>query len=250
MLVSITAFGLIFLLQSIRPLFSTNRWAWKHGVRNMAVFLINTLVMAVLVGGLRAWVLQTSHGNPYSLVALLKLSGAGALIATLLLFDLWMYWWHRLLHRVPLLWRFHRMHHSDLAMDVTTTYRFHIGELLISACLRCGVFYIIGMNLTILLCYELIMTPVIAFHHSNFYLPTRLDRMYRCVFTSPWMHWLHHSDYQPETDSNFGTVLSCWDRLFGTYCMTDAPQQIRYGLKEFRDPKWQTLGGLIKTPLA
>lgn len=245
----VIVFVLIFLIQSLKPLFVQNRFLWKHDLRHAILFMFNSIVLAFLFGGLNLRVLQSSAENPYSILSGLPLGPVPAVILSMVLFDLWMYWWHRFLHVIPFLWRFHRMHHSDPTMNVTTALRFHIGELILSSVIRWGIFYVIGMTLGTLLMYETLMMPVIYLQHSNWYFPSRIDRVYRLVFASPWMHWVHHSDYQPETDSNYGTILSCWDRLFGSYRINPRPLSIDHGLSEYREGTWQSLWGLFRTPL-
>jgi sterol desaturase/sphingolipid hydroxylase (fatty acid hydroxylase superfamily) len=168
----------------------------------------------------------------------------------LLLFDAWMYLWHRANHAVPFLWRFHRMHHSDPAVDTTTALRFHVGEIVISTLLRLGVIPLLGMRLWQVILYETLLLPVIAFHHSNVALPTVWDRRLRWVIVSPNMHRVHHSDWQPETDSNFASIFSWWDRLGRSFRLRPDVRTLQYGLRELDGNQWQGLWGLLRTPLA
>jgi sterol desaturase/sphingolipid hydroxylase (fatty acid hydroxylase superfamily) len=167
----------------------------------------------------------------------------------LVLFDAWMYLWHLLNHKVPLLWRFHAVHHADREMDASTALRFHTGEIVLSGAARLAVLPLIGLTMPQLLLYELILLPVILFHHSNVRMPRRIDAASRCVIVTPWMHWVHHSRWQPETDSNYASVLSIWDRLFGTFRLRDDPVQINLGLDDDQDERqWRTLGGMLTRP--
>ncbi len=138
------------------------------------------------------------------------------LVACVLL-DLWMYWWHRANHRVSWLWRLHRMHHRDAEMDVTTALRFHPLEIAISAVLHLGVCAVSGVSWPALVAYFALFQPVIFFHHSRVVLPSGSDALLRALVVSPAMHHLHHSTVRAETDSNYGSVFSFWDRMFGTY---------------------------------
>jgi sterol desaturase/sphingolipid hydroxylase (fatty acid hydroxylase superfamily) len=245
----LVAFFLVFLLQSLRPLFVHRRFLWKHDLLHLLLFAINSTLLALLFSGTTGWVLLNSARNPYAILNLLQLSNTSRVLLALILFDMWMYWWHRLNHVVPFFWRFHRMHHSDPDMNVTTAFRFHIGELVLSTVIRWGIFYIIGMSLYSLILYSTIILPVIYLQHSNWRVPSHIDRVYRLVFASPWMHWVHHSQYQPETDSNYGTLFSWWDRLFRSYRIKEDPLSIQYGLTDFKSKTWQTLWGLLRTPL-
>jgi sterol desaturase/sphingolipid hydroxylase (fatty acid hydroxylase superfamily) len=160
-----------------------------------------------------------------------------------------MYWWHRLNHRIPFLWRFHRMHHSDPRMDVTTANRFHIGEIALSSILRLPVIALLGLQLWELALYELAMFSVVQLHHANVALPGWLDRALRWIIVTPFMHKVHHSRWRPETDSNYSSLFSFWDRLFRTFRLRDDPRTLRLGLDEFDSPKDHTLVGLLATPI-
>jgi hypothetical protein len=167
-----------------------------------------------------------------------------------LLLDAWMYAWHRANHALPFLWRFHRMHHSDPTVDVTTALRFHCGEIVLSSLLRLAVVPLLGLELWQVILYETMLLPVIAFHHSNVALPERWDRLLRLVIVSPNMHRVHHSDWQPETDSNFASIFSWWDRLGRSFRLRPDVRTLHYGLREFDGDRWQSLWGLLRTPLA
>src|SRR5215813_5385924 len=119
--------------------------------------------------------------------------------AAILLFDAWMYLWHRANHQLDFLWRFHRVHHSDPEMDVTTAIRFHAGEILISSALRLAVIPLLGITNRQLLVYEMLLLPVILFHHSNVLIPERLDAILRLVIVTPAIHRVHHSRLRAET---------------------------------------------------
>jgi sterol desaturase/sphingolipid hydroxylase (fatty acid hydroxylase superfamily) len=140
------------------------------------------------------------------------------------------------------------MHHSDPKMDVSTALRFHTGELLISSAIRLPIILLIGMNYTELLIYETIMMPVIYLHHSNFFIPDKIDRLLRLILVTPWMHWVHHSNIMAETNMNYGTIFSWWDRLVRTFLLKENPSSIIYGVLEFQDENWQTIWGMLKTP--
>jgi len=169
--------------------------------------------------------------------------------AGLLLFDAWMYAWHVLNHKLPLLWRFHAVHHADRELDTSSALRFHTGEIILSGCARLAVLPAIGLTIQQLLLYETMLLPVILFHHANVRIPKRLDEWIRAVIVTPRMHWVHHSRLRPETDSNYASVLSVWDRLFGTFRMRDDPGRIELGLDEDRDERqWRTLWGMLIRP--
>ena len=140
------------------------------------------------------------------------------------------------------------MHHTDDAVDTTTALRFHLGEMILSSITRLAVIPLLGIQLPHLVVYELILQPVILFHHSNIALPERLDRWMRLFVVSPNMHRVHHSDIPLETNSNYASIFSVWDRIWGSYGKREN-RTIHYGLKEFRDPVWQTLKGMLIQPV-
>ena len=159
-----------------------------------------------------------------------------------------MYLWHRANHRILFLWRFHRMHHSDPQMDVTTALRFHTGELVFSSLLRFAVVPLLGMNLWQLIFYEILLLPIIQFHHSNVNLPESWDRCLRTIIVTPNIHRVHHSRWQPETDSNYSSIFSFWDRVFGSFRLRKDSHTIQYGLYTYDAQEWQTTWGMLKTP--
>jgi sterol desaturase/sphingolipid hydroxylase (fatty acid hydroxylase superfamily) len=141
-------------------------------------------------------------------------------------------------------------------MDVTTASRFHLGEIVLSSILRVPIIALLGLKLWELALYELAMFTVVQLHHANIALPAWLDRGLRVLIVTPFMHKVHHSRWQPETDSNYSSLFSCWDRLFGTYRAQpgrqDAAQQpdtLQFGLDDFNQPEDHTLIGLRTTPL-
>ncbi|MCB1062315.1 MAG: sterol desaturase family protein [Verrucomicrobiae bacterium] len=220
-----------------------------HAGRNLFFTVANAIMISLGFAALWLWAANMAAANRFGILYWLNLSPGAGLIVSLLFFDLWTYWWHRLNHRIPFLWRFHRMHHSDPQMDVTTANRFHLGEIAISSLLRVPLILLIGAPLWHLALYEALMFPVVQFHHANVGLPHWLDRTLRIILVTPAMHKVHHSRWQPETDSNYTSMLSIWDRLFGTFRMREDLHSIRLGLDGFDDHEHQSLKGLLKTPL-
>lgn len=242
--------GLCLWLESLAPLYMEERPdRLRHGARNLAIGLINGAVLTVGFAGLTAAAAQWGDLHRIGLIHRLGLSGTATWVAGFVAFDLWMYVWHRANHRLPLLWRFHRVHHADTGIDATTAYRFHVGEMVISAALRLAVIPLLGISLAHLVVYELILQPVVIFHHSNINLPEWADRKIRALMVTPNMHRVHHSDIPAETNSNYASIFSFWDRALHTYRKRETAG-IRFGLKEFREARWATLRGLLSMPLA
>ena len=137
-------------------------------------------------------------------------------ILSCLIIDLYMYFWHRSMHTLPLAWRFHRLHHTDRTMNVSTAYRFHPIEIISSSIPKLLLIWLLGIPSNFVLVYELAFTVVVALHHSNLAIPGVIDRVLARVIVTPNLHRIHHSEVVAETNSNYGSVLSWWDRLFGT----------------------------------
>jgi sterol desaturase/sphingolipid hydroxylase (fatty acid hydroxylase superfamily) len=245
---------LVLLLgwESLAPYLSLFQRGWldrvSHGLRNLALALLNSALTAVLFAGLWSGAAQVADQRSLGLSNWMGLAGWPHALAAILLVDLWTYSWHRMNHRVPFLWRFHRTHHSDAQMDVTTASRFHLGEIMFSNSLRVPVIVLVGARLWELALYEILLLAVIQFHHANIGLPKSVDRILRYVLVTPAMHKVHHSRWPPETDSNYSSLLSVWDRLFGSFQQRDTPRPMPYGLDGFDAREHQTFIGILKTP--
>jgi sterol desaturase/sphingolipid hydroxylase (fatty acid hydroxylase superfamily) len=235
--------------ESWRPFFGQTSGRWLHAVRNLAIALLNTAILGIALGFLTVFVTDWTERHQAGLLNQFDLHWAIQFALGLLLLDAWMYVWHRANHVIPVLWRFHRMHHTDPHMDVTTATRFHIGEHIAGAGLRLGVIPLLGLNIWHLVAYETLVITITIFHHANISLG-KWDRWLRRAIVTPDFHKVHHSDWQAETNSNYSTVLSVWDRLAGSFRMRSDPKRIVFGLKEFAEPTWQSLWGMLKTPIA
>ncbi|HEX7967120.1 MAG TPA: sterol desaturase family protein, partial [Stellaceae bacterium] len=172
-------------------------------------------------------------------------SGAGGLAADLLLLDFLIYWWHRANHVVPFLWRFHGVHHLDRFLDTSSAVRFHFGEVLLSALARAGVVVLLAIPLSSVLAFEALVLMAAMFHHSNLRLPSRLERALALVVVTPSIHWVHHHRVRADTDSNYCTILSLWDRLFASRSPHSRTLDMPIGVEAREE---QTLLGLVAAP--
>lgn len=213
----------------------------------MAMGVLNALPLLAGLGALTATVALATERHGWGLLGVVGGPAWAETLGGLLLLDLWMYAWHVANHKVPLLWRFHRMHHSDNRLDASSAVRFHLGEVLISFVLRLGVIALLGLDVAQVLLYELVLLPVILVHHANVALPRPLEAVARWLVVTPDIHHVHHSRVKRETDSNYGSVLPWWDRLFRTF-RTQTPENLRYGLDGWDEEERQTLRGLLWTP--
>ena len=181
----------------------------RRFVRNIAFFGLNGLVsLAVVVPVSQAAATVGLGLRPPAW------SGWPGLLADLLLLDFLIYWWHRANHRVPLLWRFHEVHHLDRFLDTTTAVRFHFGEVVLSALARAVVIVALAIPLASILVFEALVLVAAIFHHSNLRLPPRVETALAFLIVTPSIHWVHHHRRRQDTDSNYSTILSLWDRLF------------------------------------
>jgi sterol desaturase/sphingolipid hydroxylase (fatty acid hydroxylase superfamily) len=181
---------------------------------------------------------------------LLGLGGWGEIAATIIMFDVWDYWMHRTLHKVPFMWRFHRAHHSDMELDVTTAARFHIGELFLSACSKCLMILVWGPSLWGLVTFDILLNAAALFHHSNVAIPIMLQDSIERLIVTPRMHRCHHALYRDCFNTNFSTILSAWDRLFGSYRWSrDKAELELVGLSSPRGDVTMELKPFLLTPL-
>jgi sterol desaturase/sphingolipid hydroxylase (fatty acid hydroxylase superfamily) len=175
---------------------------------------------------------------------------AAAIVAGFLLRALVSWATHLAMHKVPLLWRVHRVHHTDTELDVSTTVRFHPLEFAIQVPVVLGAIAALGLHPAVVIAYEIIDAGINVFTHSNVRLPAWLDRALRLVFVTPDMHRVHHAAHRPETDSNYGAVFSIWDRAFGTYrrLPPETLATLRLGLGDCPEPRARSLLWLLALP--
>jgi sterol desaturase/sphingolipid hydroxylase (fatty acid hydroxylase superfamily) len=204
----------------------------RHDGFNLAIGVVNAALVAVGF----AWAWSAAAGwsaeRGIGLLNALDIPGGWRLVLAFLLLDAWMYAWHRLNHTLPFFWRFHKFHHGDTEMDVTTASRFHFAEIGFSSVLRIPVIALTGVSLSELVLYETVMFAVVQFHHADIGIPARVDRWLSLLIVTPDLHKVHHSAWQPETDSNYGSLFSFWDRWFGTRRLHPDPKRIRFGVDE------------------
>lgn len=184
---------------------------------NLVLLVISTLLLRVIfpftVVGVALYAERQDLGLLNQMHAPLWLS----LPLSIVLFDLAIYGQHVLLHSLTPLWRLHRVHHTDLDLDVSSGLRFHPLEILLSTVFKMALVLLLGLPAVAVLCFEVLLNCSSMFNHSNIRLGERTDTCLRKLIVTPRMHWVHHSSDPRETRSNFGFCLSCWDRLFGTY---------------------------------
>jgi len=241
--------ALLWIGEAMVPMFVGRSHRAAHAARNLALAALNAVVLAVVFAGAMLAAGEWARQENIGLLRIVELPAWIHWALALVLIDLWQYGWHVMNHKVPVLWRFHAVHHSDAQLDASSGVRFHVGEVALSGLARLAVLPAIGATVEHLVLYELIVTPIVLFHHSNLRVPRRLDRVLRLVIVTPWMHWVHHSRLQPETDSNFSSGLSLWDRLFRTFRVRDDPSAINIGLDGYDQHRSGTMVGMLASPL-
>jgi sterol desaturase/sphingolipid hydroxylase (fatty acid hydroxylase superfamily) len=238
----------IFLLEDIVPHYRDRTARLRHALPHVLTALLNGILTRVILAGVTLQITTWTAVHTFGMRHMLRLSPSAATVVLFILFDVWMYFWHRANHQIHFLWLFHRAHHSDIQMDTTTALRFHPGELILSTLVRLPVIAVLGVSFGQLVLFETILNLSTLFHHSNLDLPRSWDRGLSILMVTPDMHRVHHSVVREETNSNFTSLLSFWDRLFGTFRMRENTRSITLGLTEFRDDRWQRFWGFFITP--
>lgn len=201
---------------------------------NLGLGAINALIISGLFVGLWAATMAWTEARGVGLLQWLPVAGFWRGLLAILLLDAWTYAWHRINHVFPFLWRFHRLHHADREMNVTTANRFHLGEIVLSSTLRLPLLAILGARVEEVAIYDTMLFAVVQFQHANIGLPEWLDRTLRCVIVTPHLHKVHHSVVRAEADSNFSSLFSWWDRVFRTFRLSRDPRSIVFGVDDIR----------------
>lgn len=239
---------ILFLVELAFPLRSASRPLWPRVLVNVVITALALATAAITVRPAVEHLLMLSPEREFGLLALLDLPVAVEFSVAFLLFDWSFYWWHRANHYVPLLWRFHNVHHVDPDLDVTTAFRFHAVEIGYSAAFRVTQVILIGPAAWMYFMYELVFQAGTLFHHSNVKLPLRLERVINKVFVTPRMHGIHHSHFHHETDSNFSTVFSWWDRLHRSLWLNVPQRDLKIGVPGYSLPEDNRPGKLLCMP--
>ena len=248
--------AILWILEVILPQIIEYR-NFRSSIRigNLLLAGLNILV-ASLFAGLTLYVTSLSQQTGFGLFHQARLllpesSLIGVLLvfASFLLLDLWGYLFHVLAHHMPILWRFHALHHNADHFEVTLALRFHAVEIMIQGLFSLPVFLLLGVSIQEILIYQLFLVPLAFFHHSNLRLPTSLDRILSWVLVTPGMHLIHHSRWERETDSNYAPIFSFWDRLFGSFRWRERPETVSVGLDGFDAKDIHTLRGMLSTGL-
>jgi sterol desaturase/sphingolipid hydroxylase (fatty acid hydroxylase superfamily) len=225
--------------ESLRPTWLVNAGIWAVAVS----------LRALLFGGAEwsaaAWTTDARVGA----LQVAHVPAAFAVVATVLGLDAVSYLWHRANHAVPFLWRFHRVHHADPAVHVTTALRFHPGEILLSVPIRLAAIALLGAPLAAVVAFEALFGAANALEHGSFDLPARLERALGLALITPALHRRHHSVLRREHDSNYGTIFSFWDRMGRSACANTSAEHFALGLPEGATADPRSLPAMLAEPL-
>jgi sterol desaturase/sphingolipid hydroxylase (fatty acid hydroxylase superfamily) len=239
--------ALLWTLESAVPLYRYGKNRLPRAARNVALALLLVLTNLTLSAG-TAGLADFIDRHGFGLLRLLELSPLLTLIFGVAALDFFGYWAHRLLHMSWLGWQFHRVHHSEAAVDVTTAFRQHPGETVWRILWQLAAVVLFGLPLWVVTVYLTLSGLNAQLEHANVRLSDRVDGLLRQFVVTPNMHKAHHSRLQRETDTNYSNIFSFWDRLCGTYTPRVDFRELRYGLDGFDDASRQSLRSLLRMP--
>jgi sterol desaturase/sphingolipid hydroxylase (fatty acid hydroxylase superfamily) len=254
LLAFLSIFGAMAGLELISPRLERDelRGAWKsrRWFTNVALVVLSSIVLRIAFPAAAVGAAMWAQGVGWGLLPFLQVPPVLAGIIAFTVLDLAVWAEHVASHKIPLFWRFHRVHHVDTAIDVTTGLRFHPVEILLSMMWKAAVVVALGAPPVAVLVFEIVLNAGAMFSHSNIKLPGQLDRILRQVIVTPDMHRVHHSSIPDETDSNYGFNFAFWDRLFRTYI--DQPKSgheaMQIGLRAPRGTETVRIGWLLGFP--
>lgn len=241
---------LMMVWEVLAPRRSLGTGRQRRWPANLALALVNTAVLRLLLPAAAVAAALLAADRDWGLFQWLELPGLWAILAGVVLLDLAVYAQHRAFHAVPLLWRLHRMHHTDLDLDTTSGLRFHPLEILLSMLIKVAVVLALGAPVAAVILFEVVLNATALFNHANVRIPVPVDRVLRWLVVTPDMHRIHHSRFPDETDSNFGFNLPWWDRLFASYRAEPrgGHLKMRLGIDGFEGPDATELWALLAQP--
>jgi len=254
-LVRLALFGGLFVLfaslEAWKPRKVRTQPRAKRWITNWAISVLNTLTVSAmgLIALLAVAAAYDAGVNGWGLFNLLGWPPVLEIVLAVLILDFAIWLQHLITHKVPVLWRLHRVHHADVDIDVTTAIRFHPIEIALSMLIKIGLAYALGPAVIAVVLFEILLNGTAMFNHANLKLPLWLDAVLRKVLVTPDMHRVHHSVHRAEHHSNYGFALSIWDRMFGTYIAQprDGHDAMKIGL-DWQDDRPTRLGWSLALP--
>lgn len=241
-------FLVLFILESQFQLRRRIQSRWKRIFINVIVSIPSFALLRFLFIPAVLWISTENEQWQFGISYWLQLPLWIEFAIAFCLLDYSNYIWHVLLHKLPLLWRFHLVHHTDLDLDVTTAFRFHFGELIGSVMFRGAAILLTGASPLLVLIYEIAFEAATQFHHSNLRLPLRFERLLQLIIVTPRMHGIHHSMIKDETDSNYSVIFSVWDWIHKTIKTIKVRREVVTGVPSYSNEKELTVGNLWLLP--
>jgi sterol desaturase/sphingolipid hydroxylase (fatty acid hydroxylase superfamily) len=250
-LISWGGFALFLVLELINPYREPSVSKKERLVTNVSLAILNSAFINLLFSALIFRTASYVAANKAGVLNIWNMSMMPYWLKVMLaviFMDFILYIWHLLNHEIPFFWRFHRVHHSDLNMDVSTATRFHIGELSISAVIKIGLIFLIGADIVSVVIFESLLILAAQFHHSSLKVPEWFERIFWLLFVPPSMHRIHHSVVIRERDTNYGTIFSIWDRMLGTLLKDVDQNKIIIGMGSYREADRLKIRHLLLMP--
>ena len=240
-------FAGLVVAEAQAPLRPQTRPKLQRDVRNATMALLGGVALAALQAPITGRLTRAVESRRWGVLKVLRLSAMLEIPLAVAAMDYTLYLWHVWTHKGPL-WAFHKVHHADLDMDASTALRFHFGEMIASIPYRAAQIALIGVGPRAFSVWQGFLMACVVFHHSNLRLPLWLDRAVESVLVTPRNHGVHHSVIEEETNSNWSSGLTLWDRLHGTFRRDPARAAITVGVPDLRDPEGLRLAELIAMP--
>jgi len=245
----LSLFACMLFFEARHPLAQSGQNKAFRVVFHSGLSALNSLILYFVLFSPLYAAARSTQLHAFGLVSALGLRGWTEVLVTIVVFDCGDYWMHRANHRIGLLWRFHKTHHSDMEIDVTTASRFHLGELLITNSIKGALILLWGPSLLGVAAFETLLTAASQFHHGNLDIPLNSQDIIEKIIVTPRMHRCHHVFEGRCQESNYATIFSVWDKLFGTYHWAGTIAELApVGVSSPRGPETMQLIPLLLTP--
>jgi len=241
-------FLLLFILERIIPQVNKNIVGKKHDISNISLGIINLFIGRFFSLFTVYTLAKYLENMGIGIINMISLDSKFKLILGVIFLDCINYWWHRILHSVSSLRRFHNIHHTDKLLNVSSALRFHFFEVLMGHLFKLPFIFLMGIPVEALLFYDVIFNINVYFHHSNIKINRDLDVFLSKFIVTPYIHRIHHSLKWKESNSNFSSFLILWDRIFRTYTPQNKFSTPKYGIPGYTQVKYQKFSYMIKQP--
>ena len=240
--------GLLVWLENRRPLRREVESKRRRTGRNLAVAGLAALALQISEKPVTTRLAKMVERKNLGLLKIVRLPRWLEIVLAVVLMDYTLYLWHVLTHKIPFLWRFHLVHHIDRDLDASTAVRFHFGELIIAVVWRAAQILVIGVSPASLKAWQFFLFPSVLFHHSNLRLPESVDKQLQNLIVTPRLHGIHHSIVRAETDSNWSSGFTVWDKIHGTFRDDVQPEDVTIGVPAYQDADEVFLSKILSLP--